>query len=238
MKKYKTIYKKITFFGYVVSALLISNCAPRYTVNVDSIGSGVSDGVKYFLISGKKREPSDNLKYNEFSSYIHRALQQKGYVKSSSVNGADICVMINYIMSSPRSYDYNYSTPVYGQTGVSSSYTNGSLNTYGNSAAYSGTTTYTPTYGIVGSQQNSGTMTLFINVIKVTAFDLKDYRRTKKEEQVWETTIASTDGHGDSRQAFPVMVAAAAPYFGKNTGREVSVSIAEDDKKVTAVKGL
>ncbi len=229
--------KILKFFNSFVCALLISNCAPHYTVCVDSIGSGYGNGVKYFLIPGKKREPSDDLKYKEFSSYVHHALQQKGYVKSSNSKDADICVVINYIMSAPWSHDYSYSSPVYGQTGVSSSYTTGSLYNYGNRTAYSGITTYTPTYGVVGSRQNSGTMIRFTSVIKVTAIDLNVYRRTNKEEPLWTTTIASTDAEGDSRQAFPVMVAAAAPYFGVNTGREVSVSISERDKRVAAVKG-
>jgi hypothetical protein len=187
---------------------------------------------------GRVREPSDNLKYKEFSSYIHQALQLKGFVKTSSVRNADICITTNYMMSCPRSYDYNYSTPVYGQTGFSSSYTNGSLQSYGNSATYSGVTTYTPTYGVVGSRQNSGTAIHFTSVIKITALDLNAYRRTNKEEQLWVTTISSTDEQGDDRQAFPVMVAAAAPYFGVNTGREVTINIAKNDKRVTAVKGL
>ena len=42
--------------------------------------------------------------------------------------------------------------PVYGQTGISSSNTFGTINTFGNTSTYSGSTYYTPSYGITGYQ--------------------------------------------------------------------------------------
>ena len=70
------------------------------------------------------------------------------------------------------------------------------------------------------------------------AVDLDEYRETEKEIQLWKTTVTSSGSSGDLRQVFPILVAAAKPHIGSNTGKKVKVILSEGDKRVTEIKGL
>jgi len=222
----------------ILSSMLVGCVTiPRYDVRIDSINSGTSSGRKYYLFPGKKGVSASDLQFKEFATYTHRALQYKGFIPASGLNEADVAVFLYYDVSDPSERQYTYSTPIFGQTGVSSSRTYGSLYSYGNSATYSGTTTYTPTYGVVGSSQHSGTYVSFTRYISLNALDLDAYRANHEERQVWKTDIFSSGSSGDLRKAFPVMIAAAMRYIGENTGQQIKVSLYEDDRRAEAVKG-
>ncbi len=220
--------------------LVCSGCAtmPHYDVRIDSISSGQPTARKYFLFPGKKGVNPGDLQFQEFATYTHRALEQKGFIKTDGLDEADIAIFLYYDISDPSQHQYSYSTPVYGQTGVSSSHTYGSLYSYGNSATYSGTTTHTPTYGVVGSRQYSGTYVTFTRYISLNALDLAAYRKAEEEKQVWKTDIFSTGSSGDLRKVFPVMLAAAAQYIGDNTGQKIKVTLYEYDQRVKAIKAI
>ena len=138
---------------------------------------------------------------------------------------AELAVFLSYGIGDPEKSEYSYSLPVWGQTGVSSSYTSGSVNVYGNSGTYSGTTTYTPSYGVTGYQNIQGSNTTFTRHAFLTAYDLEEYRRTEKEKIIWDTRIASTGSSGDLRLVFPIMIAAAIDHIGTNTGKMIFVSL-------------
>ena len=76
----------------------------------------------------------------------------------------------------------------------------------------------------------------YFRYILLTAYDLQELINTKKEVQLWQTTITSTGSSGDLRRVFPVLVAAAKPYIGTNTGKKVKVVISEDNKTVLEIK--
>lgn len=111
------------------------------------------------------------------------------------------------------------------------------IDTYGGIGTYSGTTTYTPTYGITGSTTDSGTYTTYQRFLVLDALDLPEYRQTKKEVELWKTTITSTGSSGDLRRVFPYMVTASMPHIGTNTGQQVKVILMENDPAVMNLKG-
>jgi hypothetical protein len=69
------------------------------------------------------------------------------------------------------------------------------------------------------------------------ALNLSEYRESKKEVQLWKTTITSTGLSDDLRRVLPYMVAAAAPYMATDTGRQVSVELWENDPAALVIKG-
>lgn len=220
--------------------LLLAGCAsaPEFHVHVDSISApGSSVKTKYVLLPGIKDVNADDLQYREYASYIERALASKGYVKSNSFQEADVAIFLGYGIGDPETHQYTYSLPTWGQTGVATSSTYGTVNTYGNTATYSATTTNTPSYGVTGSTTHSGAYTTFMRYMYLDAVDLEEYRNTKKEQQIWKTTVTSSGSSGDLRRVFPILVAALKPHIGKNTGKKVKVIIKEADKRVTEVKG-
>lgn len=220
--------------------IFLAGCAsgPKFHVNVDSISApNASIKTSYILFPGVKDVNEGDLQYQEYASYVERALSSKGYVKAASIQEADIAIFLAYGIGDPETHQYTYSLPTYGQTGVASSNTYGTVNSYGNTATYSGTTTYTPTYGVTGSTTQTGAYTTYFRYMFLDAVDLDEYRKTKKEKQVWKTTVTSTGSSGDLRRVFPILVAASKPHIGSNTGKKVSVILKEADKRVAEVIG-
>jgi len=218
---------------------LCTGCASTYfTVKVDSINSGASGKNKYVLLSGKKDISEDDLQFQEFSKYTHFALQEKGFVLVDNIENADIATFLFYSLSEPSEHQYSYSLPVYGQTGVSSSQTYGTISSYGNTASYSGTTYNTPSYGVVGSSQHSGTRVTFTRYISLEAIDMEEHKKSGAEKQVWKTTIISTGSSGDLRRVFPVMIGAAKNYIGENTGKKVEINLSETDRRVQEMQSV
>jgi len=233
-----------------VFILLFSGCAmkPKYFVNVDSIGD-IHHKTKYVLMSGFKNISITNLEFQEYSKYIDKALQNKGFVKTDFKN-ADVAIFLRYGISKPQKHIQSYSIPIYGQTGVSSATTYGTsniygtLNTYGNTGYYSGnrysnsTTYYTPRYGIKGYQSRISEYTTYTRYYELNAIDLEYYKKTQKQKELWKTTVTSTGSNGDLRRVFPILIAASKKYIGSNTGKQIKIQLYEDDKKVLEIKGI
>lgn len=227
----------------ILSAILLfaQGCAvgPRFHVNVDSISAPEAAlKTKYFLLPGVKDVEATDLQYREYSNYVERALTSSGYTKASNLAEAEIAIFLGYGIGDPETHQFTYSLPSYGQTGISSSNTYGTVNTYGNTATYSGTTTHTPTYGVTGSTTHTGSRTTYFRYMWLDAVDLDEYRTSEKEVQLWKTTVTSSGSSGDLRQVFPVLVAASKPHIGSNTGKKIKIMLSEGDKRVIEIKGL
>ncbi len=154
-----------------------------------------------------------------------RVLSMKGFVSARNAEEADVAILLFYGIGEPQTTQYSYSLPVWGQTGVSSSHTYGTATAFGNTASYSGTTTYTPSYGITGYTSHVGTKTTYFRYALISGYDFEAYKETKKEIQLWKTTATSTGPTGDLRQVFPLLVSASAPYIANNTGKKVPVQL-------------
>jgi hypothetical protein len=227
---------KILFIGIIM--LFVQACAgiPRYTVDVDSINSpGAETKNKYVLMPGEKGVNADNLQFKEYAVYVERALAAKGFVKAADINNANISVYLSYGIGEPQDHQYVYSFPVWGQTGYVTSYSYVQVDDKGN---YHTVETYTPTYGIVGSDVQTATITTYNRFIILDALDLDASKTTEKHIQLWQTTITSIGTNDDLRLAFPVMLGAAKEYIGTNTGKKVKVTLYDNDKRVLDVKGI
>ncbi|MHC4295036.1 MAG: hypothetical protein ACYSTL_05570, partial [Planctomycetota bacterium] len=140
-------------------------------------------------------------------------------------------------ISEPKEHPYSYSVPHFGQTGISSSSTYGTLQSFGNYGTYSGTTTYQPTYGITGYSNHVGTYVTYTRRFNLVACDLDIYRREEKVKELWRVLAVSTGSSGDLRRVFPILVAAAQPYLGENTDRKfVKVKLKEHDDEVVQIR--
>ena len=226
-------------FSFVL--LIIQGCAigPNYTVYVDSISSpDASNKKSYLILPSVDGVEANDLQYKEYENYVDRALAARGFVKTTDFNKADLAIFLGYGIGDPKTYQYSYSIPTWGQTGVSSSTTTGTINSYGNSSTYTGTTTYTPSYGITGSTNYTGTRTSYFRYMVINAFDLDVYRKNKEMINIWKTTVTSSGSSGDLRQVFPVLVGASKELIATNTGRRVGISIQGNDDRVLEVMGV
>jgi hypothetical protein len=225
----------------LAAALVVSGCAttqPQFSVRVDSISGGAVDKNSYILLPGNKDTKAEDLQFKEYAAYVNRALIKQGFVPAESFEKANVAIFLVYGLGDPKEHQYSYSIPTWGQTGVSSSYTTGTISSYGGYGSYSGTTTYTPTYGITGSTAHTGSYTTYFRFMVLDAVDLDEYKKSKKEVQLWKTTVTSSGSSGDLRLVFPILVAASQQYVGKNTGQKVKVDLYEEDERVIGIKGI
>jgi hypothetical protein len=228
------------FMAFLSIMILISCVAQpkRFLSGVDSLAQQDASAKKrYIVMPGiKDIEPSD-LQFLEYASYVERVLSEKGFVKASQFGDADIAVFLSYGIGNPQTHQYSYSMPVWGQTGVLSSTTHGTLSTYGGMGTYSGTTTYTPTYGVTGYTSHVGSYTTYIRFLLMDAYDVESYKRDQKMNQVWKISVISVGSSDDLRLVFPYMAVAMKPYIGTNTGRKIMIEILADDPQVTQLRG-
>jgi hypothetical protein len=225
----------------VVVALLSSCATMRPTIFISSVDSfaqtDASAKKRYILLPGGKGVEASDLQFQEFAVYVEKVLAEKGFVKVRAFEDADIVIFMAYAIGDPQTYQYSYSLPIFGQTGVSSSTTFGTVSSYGGRATYSGTTTYRPTYGVIGSTTHVGTYTEYTRFLFLDAYDVPTYVKEKKMSQVWKTRVVSTGSSDDLRLVFPYMVAAMGPYLGTNTGRKIEVEVPKNDPTVQLLRG-
>jgi hypothetical protein len=234
--------KQNLILAILALAYVASGCVAlrplQYYVNVDSISaSNAMERKNYVLLPGNKDTSINDLQFKEYAAYVDRALISIGFVHAASIDKADLAIFLVYGIGNPQEHQYAYSLPVFGQTGVSSSTTFGTLSTFGNYGTFSGTTTYSPTYGITGYTSHVGSYTTYFRYLVLDALDLAEYKQNKKEIQLWKTTITSTGSSGDLRRVFPYMISASKPYIGINTGQQLKVILSESDPRVQEIKG-
>lgn len=154
-----------------------------------------------------------SLEYESYKGLIRNELLKYQYVEVP-LSKATVLVFFQYGIDGGKTI--NYSIPTYGQTGVKSSYTTGSYSSYGNYGTYSGTTTYTPTYGITGSKTASRTE--YSRHVTIEILD-KTSLENKKIKKLYTATANS---EGKSSQIAAVMPAIIEAIFKKFPGKSGS----------------
>jgi hypothetical protein len=209
-----------------------------YRVDISSLKQeGMTfNGKKYFIAPGIKDVAQGDLQFNEYSTYVKRALHQKGLNVVGKQEDADTVIFLSYGVGNPIERNISFSLPVFGETGVASSSTMGSAYSFGNTANLTATTTYTPSYGIVGSTEHQLSIVLYNRYITLDTYDLIKMRKTKESTELWKTEITSKGRSDDLRYVFPALITAAIPYFGEDTGQKVRVIIKNNDKSILAIR--
>ena len=220
----------------LLAGMMLSGCI-SYRIAVNGFSDPkYAGGHSYWLLSGKDGVTVDDLEFREYAAYLRRGLGQAGYSESATLDQADLAIFVSYGIGDAKEQAYSYSMPVYGQTGGGTyNFSGTTYSGYGSATTY-GTVTQTPQYGVVGSEQFSGTTLTYLRYLSVDALDMKALRNEKKTVSVWRTDVMSRGRSGDLRSVFPVLVAAATPHFGKDTKKQVVVDISEGDKRVEQIK--
>lgn len=205
-----------------------------FNVSVDSIcTSSAREKKTYVLLPGNKDGKISDLQFQEFAAYTENALNAQGFKKGSSIDDAEVAILLCYGISDPQLYEYTYSVPIYGQTGVSSSTTSGTVNSFGRSVIYSENTNYTPSYGVVGSSTHVETGVVFARYMVISGVDLEQFKKTGKIEdaqEIWSTKVNSVGASGDLREIFPVLLVASQKHIADNTGKKIFYNIREDEE--------
>jgi hypothetical protein len=165
-------------------------------------------GVAYALIPTKEQE--DSLEFQSYAKLVRAELGKRGMTEAP-FNQAKYAIFMFYGIDNGKQVVSSY--PIFGQTGTSSSYTTGTVSSYGNTASYSGTTYKTPTYGIVGS--GGRTDTEFKRYLNIDIIDIAKSGEGKVQK-VYEVKAISS---GSTGQLSPIMPAIIRSVFEDFPGK-------------------
>lgn len=223
----------------ILFSFLAAACTgDRFVVKVDSYGTAPTKPKTYMLYSGLNGVGAGDLQFAEFARFTENALRARGYQRVNNPSDANYAIFLAYGIGEPRQTQETYSTPVMGQTGVLGGSTYGTINSFGNTATFSGYTSFIPTYGVTGYSQDTITRTEYDRFVNLEAYDSGDIARSgSNAPQVWKTNITSSGSSGDLRAVFPVMVAAAVDKIGSSSGGKITKRIFDTDQSVKMVKG-
>ncbi|CUZ53646.1 Uncharacterised protein [Serratia marcescens] len=209
----------------LVMAVFLSGCASNNGpyVTVDSLSSGKSVGKKYIVLpASAELKQNDQLYFAQVEKYLDRVLKEKGYQKVSDKNIADQAIFLNYWHDGGVSNTREEVVPIWGQTGVSSATTYGTVTpSYGGGGNLSTTTTYTPTYGVTGAVTQQVTDTFYSTGFKVESYDAAGLR-SGKEESLWRTTAVSTAMDLNDRRDLKMLFFISRPFFAENLTEKAS----------------
>ncbi|MEL5392880.1 hypothetical protein [Serratia nevei] len=207
------------FIILIASILVLSGCAARNGpyVSIDALSSGKSVGKKYFVFPGNEGlKNGDQLYFSQVERYLDRVLKDKGYVKVSNAKSADQAIFLTYWHDGGVSKSRDEVVPVWGQTGVSSATTYGTVTpTYGGGGMVNTTTTYTPTYGVTGSYARTVTDTYYSSGIRVESYDVAAFKSGSRVE-LWRTIATSTAMDFNDRRDIKMLFFLSRYYFGEN----------------------
>lgn len=193
-------------------ALLLSGCAGfvKSNVTVFHILPPQETRTKYSFIPLQSQESS--LEYATYQNYIRNEFSKFNY-QEVPLEDASVIVAFEYGMGGSR--EKIVSIPIYGQTGVSSATTHGSVNTYGNYGTFTARTTFTPTYGFTGSQTYSKTehtRNLWLYIVD------KSSLISGKSKVLYEAAVQSEGSSGQLVKVMPAMVKALFNKFPGESG--------------------
>ena len=213
----------------LLACLVLMGCAPKYSVSVNSFAAPTATAYRtYFILPADERVAPSDLEFNEFAWYVHRVLMQRGLQPARTIEEAQVAVLLDYGVGEPKEHTVVRSLPVWGQTGIASATTTGSISVYGNQAQLHAQTNYTPQYGVTGYTTKVENYTTYAKFATLRAVDVAAFRATRNLTEIWKTQIVSGGTSADLRQVFPVMVAAAADLVVTSTGRFVQRELRED----------
>jgi len=89
---------------------------------------------------------------------------------------------------------------------------------------------------VIGTRTEYETITTYFRYCKIEAFDLKLFKTTNTEKQLWSTVITSRGSSNDLRMVMPYLLGAAEEYIGVDTGKKLEVVINGNDERVSSLK--
>lgn len=213
--------KKIfLFLVFGLCCGLFYGCASQHKVNVNGVtaGSNAVLSSSCIILPANSRLAVD-LTFREFSAYVADALTKKGYRVLTSAEQAQTGILMEYGVGDPIEKISN-STSI----GFSTGWYHGHGRYWDHGWGF-GPSFYFPL-------DNFNSYTTYGNYLNLAAYDIQQYKATGKMTYIWQLTVALRTTSNDLRAMMPVLVAAAMPYIGHNTGHQIVVTVYEDDPYV------
>ena len=204
--------KDFHLFAVLVCASLLAGCGMflRSQIAVfHNLPQGFA-GTTYVMVPFKEQEGS--LEHKAYEQAVRQELSAKGFVEST-LEQAEVVIFLYYGIDTGKEVVSSY--PIIGRTGVSSSSTYGTVRSYGDFGTYSGTTTYAPTYGVVGTGVASRTE--YTRFLRLDLLDRKALAEGKINK-LYESKIVSRGSNGQVAVVLPTMIKALFEDFPGKSG--------------------
>lgn len=206
-----------------VGALMITGCASDVHSNVNTYSKLTADyHGKTIAIIPMDKKNDGSLQFDEFAKHLTSRLTVAGFrVVDLPESGPlpDYIALMDYGIDNGTQVASTYSVPTYGQTGVSSSYTTGTISSYGGGyGTYNGTTTYTPTYGVTGYRTGTQVDTVYGRYLAV---DIWEPKKDGANEKVFEGKLTSSGSCGDIGKVIDPLMDSMFDGFPKAHSGEV-----------------
>jgi hypothetical protein len=215
----------------ITAAMLIGGCVTSSVqkslyVSVDAYSIVKGIGGNSFFITPHPSNKVDNLQFVEYSSHLRDALLSIGLNDYQNRFGdADLAIIMSYGTLPPLSSTTKKLRPIFGQTGGGMSTYSGTVWTPNGPRSSSGTAYYSPAYGVVGYHTVESETIAYGGAIRVSAMDWKN-RTEDRVIPIWSCTIIYSSFYPiGEREALPLAIKAALPYFGSNPGRTIDVQV-------------
>jgi hypothetical protein len=206
------------FILVAVTCAALAGCAQFIRSQVSAFHE-MSDGARptYAFLPFKEQEGS--LEHKTYQSLLRQELNAKGF-REVPIAQAQVIAFFQYGIDAGREVTYSY--PIIGQTGTASSYTTGTVRSYGGGyATYSGTTYNTPSYGVVGT--GVGSRTEYGRFLRL---DLVDRAALVggSVKKLYEGRVTSRGSSGQLSAVMPSMIRALFEDFPGKSGTTRTVT--------------
>jgi hypothetical protein len=204
--------RSLRFWFALLSGALSCSSAVQIHTQVTSFHQLPSNltGSTYSIEHSPEQEGS--LEFRSYEERVAAHLERVGF-PAAQLGLAEYVVTIVYAIDGGRELVSSY--PVTGQTGISSSNTTGTVQRYGSAVAYSGTTTYSPSYGVIGTGVSSRTE--YTRKVRIEIFRT-DLVAREHVEKVYEAEGYSTGSTGQLSAIVPSMIEAIFLDFPAQNG--------------------
>jgi Domain of unknown function (DUF4136) len=173
------------------------------------------EGVTFVLIPSKDQKGS--LEFQSYAKLMKAELTKRGMVEAP-FEQARYAVVASYGIDDGKQVASSY--PIFGQTGGGSSYTSGTVSSYGTMATYSGTTRSSPTYGVVGS--GTSTDVVFVRYLNMTMMNIAK-SSGDNIQKVYEGKAVSSGSSGQMAPVMPAMMRSLFEDFPGKSGASRTV---------------
>jgi hypothetical protein len=228
-------FSSLLTFVVASACLTLVSCSSHGVIHVKSTVRifGQTPEPAGTKVAMMERSGEQDLKSSHYREYALRALESAGFVRASP-DDATLLVTLAYGRGEERQRAFSSRTPIFGQTGVSATHTTGRLTPsgYGSGYRYSGTTSFTPTFGVTGWSTSVHQMSSYDRWIV-----LEGYRRGARKPH-WRMEVDSSGPTGDLHLIIPYLLIGGAEKLHSPPGSTQKADIyAHKVKKLMAGGG-
>lgn len=140
----------------LLAGVILTGCAdgagvlPQYIearIKSFSVIDKINPGTTIAIYGG---EIDSTLEFDSVRNRVRQYLERSGYVVVNLNEKPDQVMLVLFGIDNGQTVQRNVSVPIFGQTGVASSSTYGTINSYGTTSTLNATTFNTPSFGVTG----------------------------------------------------------------------------------------